>query len=187
MNAPLLRALSKLAISSFPQRLNDHFAKLMRDPVMQKAVIKEASDYRDDMTDDEVLDRAFGVIYPRWMEDFDMRATYDGENVVLYRALSAKSFSDLNLSSLGIFWTWDKSKAANYSDANTSLPQFIVTASVPTASINVNSTLRKIVWPGYEFEESEREFELKKGGKLTILSIEKDGQSFLQRTKEAKA
>lgn len=187
MNVFLLSALSRLVLSSFPERVNDQFSKLMRDPKLQKDVIKEAADYREDMTDDEVLDRAFGEIYPRWMEDFDMRASYEGENVILYRAIAAKSFSDIKLNGLGIFWTWDQSKAANYSDKGSGLPLFVVTASVPVSSINLYSTLKKIVWPGYDFEESEREFELKKGGKLTILSVEKDGQDFLKKPQSATA
>lgn len=172
-------------IASFPNALNQEFAKVMHDKAFQNKIIKDAEDYRDDLSDEELLDRAFQDIYPAWMEDLEQRGDYSENSVILYRGISADSFSRINLKKLGQFWTWDIEKAANYSDTNTKKPLFIVKAKVPISAVNLRASLQKLVWPGYDFEESERELELKAGSTVTIQAItDKTGKMFLKDEKK---
>jgi len=170
-------------LASFPHQLNEEFSNIMSDPKFQKLVLKGAKDYRYGMTDDAMLERAFNEIYPAWMEDLERRGNFKGESIILYRGVSADASSQIKMNGLGVSWTWDKKKADNYSDTNTKKNLFVVEAEVPIAAINLTATLDKIVWPGYTFEESERELELKKGSTISIVSItdRKTGKSYLDK------
>jgi hypothetical protein len=147
--------------TGFMQRLNVEFAKLMSQPAFQKKVIKDAREYSQDMSEEEVLERAFGEIYPKWMEDLERRGKFTKGKLQVYRGISVKTPQDIDYKNIGVYWTWDKAKAANYSDSNTATPVTIVTGLVGVEDIDLKETLSKLVWPGYEFEESEREIHTK--------------------------
>jgi hypothetical protein len=153
------------------QKLNTEFAKLMSQPAFQKLVLKDAEDYREGRTDDDVLTRAFDEIYPAWMTSLERRGAFDGDKLIVYRGLGVKNPTDIDLRNPGVYWTWDKAKAKNYSGKNTQLPLTIVTASVSPDDIDLKETLRKIVWPGYSNDESECEITLKPSRKLGVKTV----------------
>jgi len=162
---PLLPKLTTVALvtadAGFMQKLNAEFAKIMAQPAFQKTVIKDAREYSHDMSADEVLERAFGEIYPKWMEDLERRGKFIKGKLQVYRGISVKNPQDIDYKNIGVYWTWDEAKAANYSDSNTALPVTVVKGLVGVDDINLKETLSKLVWPGYEFEESEREIHTK--------------------------
>jgi len=155
------------AMPAFMQKLNAEFAKIMSKEEFHKLVIKDKGDYRDEDTDDEILSRAFDELYPDWMTDLERRGKFHGEHLEIYRGVSAKEFQDIDFKSLGVYWTWHKSWAANYSDQNTKLPLHVLTALVTINDIDLKETLRKIVWA--DIEESEREITLKPHAKIKII------------------
>lgn len=158
-----------IAAPSFMVELNKKFASLMRNRSIQQQVIKDAIDYSEDMTEDEVLERAFNEIYPAWMEDLERRGTFEDNGLVVYRGISAEGPEDIDKDKVGIYWTWDQGKADNYSGINTELPLQILTALVSIDDIDLKETFVKLVWPGYDFDESEREVTLKSGRKVKLL------------------
>ncbi len=156
---------------SFPQTLNSKFAEFMPDPKFQRLVVKEAVKKSRNESDDEILTRAFDEIYPEWMWDFEKRAEFVGDSVVVYRGISADTVEDLDLNNVGVYWTWDRDKAANYSNENTKKNLFVIKATAGINDINLKDTLKKIVWDGYTHEESERELQINKKAKLNLIEI----------------
>jgi hypothetical protein len=165
------------ASNTFMQTLNDAFAKVMQDPSFQKKVISDARDYSEGMSEDEVLERAFGEIYPEWMDDLEKRGDFENNGLRVYRGIGAKRKEDIKHTKLGIYWTWDSGKAGNYSDVNTSMPLHVISALVSIDDIDLPQTLQKIVWAGYEFEESEREITLIKGRKIKLRGYDKEAKA----------
>jgi len=169
---------------SFPQTLNSKFAELMRNPAFQKLVVKEAESTDDD---DAILTRAFDETYPAWMQDFENRAEFVGDSVVVYRGISADTVEDLDLNNVGVYWTWDRDKAANYSNENTKKNLFVIKATAGINDIHLKDTLKKIVWDGYTHEESERELQIKKKAKLNLIEIIGPDKTYPMKSKTATA
>jgi len=114
----------------------------MSKPAFQAKVIQDAKEYRQGLSD-EVLERAFGEIYPKWMEDLERRGKLAKGKLQVYRGISVKTPQDIDYKNIGIYWTWDKAKAANYSDKNTSIPVTIVSGlvSIDDIDLELNSCL----------------------------------------------
>lgn len=173
-------------LAATPHDLNDLFAQLMQQKTFQRQVVKEADSYREGKTDHEMLERAFDEIYPAWMNDFEKRGKFDGDKVKIYRGISATSLERVSFKKLGVFWTWDIKKAANYSNKNTKENLFIVCGEISLSSIDLKNTLSKVVWPGYTLVESEREFHLKAGSKVEIHQVlDAKGKNLIDKPFEA--
>ena len=163
--------------AAFLQELNARFAAAMRDKKVQKLILSDSQNWREIPEGTQaaqkefILDRAFGEDYPRWMDALEAVADVDANSIILYRGISAASPSDINLTRLGVYWTWNHHKAKNYSGFNTDKPVWIVRAQVPFDAIDFGKTLRKLVWRGYDLFEMECEFELKPRSRLEILDI----------------
>ena len=155
----------------FMRALNQKFAELMRDPKLQAQVVEESAHYSHDQGDDAILDQAFGEIYPAWMQDLERRGNFTGARLIVYRGISVAEPHDIRFDRCGVFWTWDPAKAANYSDVSTKLPLYVVGAEMSVKDVDLKATLRKIVWPGYSHQESEREFTLRPGARLKLVGL----------------
>lgn len=172
---------------SFPRSLNSRFAEFMPDPKFQRLVVKEAVKKSRNESDDEILSHAFDEIYPEWMWDFEKRAEFVGDSVVVYRGISADTVEDLDLNNVGVYWTWDRDKAANYSNENTKKNLFVVKATAGINDIHLKDTLKKIVWDGYTHEESERELQINKKAKLNLIEIIGPDKTYPVKSKTATA
>lgn len=161
---------SCIAMPSIMVELNRRFAQIMQDENFQRSVLKDHADYREEYSDDDILNSAFLDRYATWMEDLEKRGRFQGNTMEVYRGISVEKLEDINFKTVGIYWTWDKRKAANYSNTNTKTPVKILTAQISIDDIDLKETLRKAVWAGYTFEESEREITMKRNAKLNITS-----------------
>jgi hypothetical protein len=170
MNRTLIAVLQVItAKPAFMNELNNKFSELMRNPSIQKQVIKDAEDYSEGYEEDEILERAFDEIYPAWMDEMERIATFEGNGLIVYRGISARTPDDIDYDNTGVYWTWDESKAGNYSDRNTKLPLHTLTGLVQIKDMDLKGTFLKVVWPGYELEESEKEITLKPNQKIKLL------------------
>lgn len=107
------------------------------------------------------------------MGELERNGEFSNNGIVVHRGISAEDFGDIDLNKVGVFWTWAKDKAANYSGHNTSLPLHILTALIRMEDIDLEETFFKVVWPGYYLgDESEKEITLKENRKLYLDSGE---------------
>jgi hypothetical protein len=160
----------KVIAGAFVESLNRSFAEIMRSQAFQKTVLRDHQDYRFGESDDELLDQALGERYNDWMTMLERQGVFLGDKLEIYRGVSVKNPEDIDFQNLGVFWTWKKDKAQNYSDKNTKLPLVIITARVGVEQINIKETLRKIVWAGYSLDESECEITLKNRARIEVLA-----------------
>lgn len=166
-------------VTAHLKELNDKFAESMRKKSIQKLILGDTQNWNDipdgltpKQRDDFILTRAFEEDYPNWMQELEARGEVGADYIILYRGISVESPQHIQHRGIGIYWTWDVQKAANYSGRNTDKKLHILKARVPFASIDFDSTLRKAVWRGYTHEENEREFQLKPGKSLQILELD---------------
>jgi 8-oxo-dGTP pyrophosphatase MutT (NUDIX family)/oligoribonuclease (3'-5' exoribonuclease)/predicted nucleotidyltransferase len=165
------------SVTAHLTELNDLFAQSMQKKSVQKKILEDTQNWVgiDEGTLEErenaILTRAFEEHYPEWMIDLERKGMVENSNIFLYRGISENSVQKIDFNRLGVYWTWDKEKASNYSGKNTDKKLFIIKAKVPFKSIDFDKTLRKLVWQGYERAESEHEFELKPRAPIEVVMI----------------
>jgi hypothetical protein len=124
-----------------------------------------------------------------WENQLDSKCTYDNDHIYVYRSITVLNPNEFieNLKNgiysngyngLGIFWSWDESKAeshwGSFSDGEIDI---LLKAKVHRSFIDCDTSLILNFSPSLGLDEAE--FQLMEGNEIYLLSIEFNGEEYI--------
>lgn len=180
------RGFQITARSMFLTKIKDYFShnrnffikkvKTYNTDDLVEEIQAENDDYDDtNKTKEQIIDDYIDSRFEWLAAFFRYTGKVDGSQIHLYRKMSIldidKYISDVktNKKSLGIYWTWNKESAEDWSFWTEKGPKYIFHGITSIDNINYKDTLEALLNP--VLGSAEQEIQLKKNSKINVISI----------------